>query len=59
MDGDKGMRQLTILERVWMALRGLFTGGPVSRSGLVVLVLALLVIGVACWLVFAGAEDKT
>jgi hypothetical protein len=45
--------RMSIWDRVWHTIQSLFTGGPMSREGLiVVLVLVAVGVGIACWLLF-------
>ena len=51
---------MSIWDRVWYTIRGLFTGGPISGVGLIaVLVLVAIGVGIACWLLFRDTQDKT
>ena len=49
------MVELSILDRVWMTIQGLFAGGQMSRVGLLVLILGVAVVGVGYWV----TRDKT
>ncbi len=53
------MGRVTVLDRVWMTIRDLFAGVPVSRSGLIVLVLAVVVVAVTCFFLVSGTKDKS
>jgi hypothetical protein len=50
---------MSIWDRVWHTIRSLFTGVPISRVGLIaVLVLVAVGVTIACWLLFRENQDK-
>jgi hypothetical protein len=51
---------MSIWDRVWNTIQGLFAGVPIFRVGLiVVLVLVAVGVGIACWSLFSEPQDKT
>jgi hypothetical protein len=51
---------MSIWDRVWHTIRGLFTGGPISSVGLIaVLVLVAVGVTIPCWVLFKDTQDKT